>query len=156
MTKPFAIEELEARIELVVARATTPDVFLSGSVAHLPVSDLLQILALNGKNGTVVLKRGDDEGRIEFAEGRIVDATVGEVHGTKVLFRMLGWADATFRVVAREGWLPPPTISTPTATLLMDAVLALDEWARWEPLLPDLAARLALTGDAPSVCAGSL
>jgi DNA-binding response OmpR family regulator len=158
MTKPFAVEELYARIERLLGRSAAlknartlgDDAFLAGSVEHLAISDLLQILALNGKDGTVRLQRGTDEGRIEFAGGRIVDAAAGSAHGTKALFRMLGWADATFRVTPREGDLPEATIAVSTATVLMDGLVSLDEWSRWSKLLPGEQMRLELAEDARS------
>jgi len=158
MTKPFAVEELEARIERLLdrsaalkrARAEGVGALLAGSVEHLAISDLLQILALNGKEGTVELHRKDDHGRIEFVGGRIVDAAAGAARGTKALFRMLGWADATFRVMPREGEVFEATIAVATSTVLMDGLVSLDEWTRWEGLLPGAKTRIELADDARS------
>ena len=156
MTKPFAVEELYARIERLLergaalksARGDGREALLAGSVEHLAISDLLQILALNGKDGTVRLHRQSEEGRIEFVGGRIVDAQAGSAHGTKALFRMLGWADATFRVMAREGDGPQATIAAATATVLMEGLISLDEWARWGGGLPGPQTRIELADDA--------
>ena len=156
MTKPFAVEELHARIERVLARcaalkSATGDrieSLLAGTVEHLAIPDLLQILALNGKDGTVRLFRPGDEGRIEFVGGRIVDAQAGGAHGSKALFRMLSWADATFRVMARQGAIAEPTIAVATATVLMEGLLSLDQWVRWARSLPNRQERLELAHDA--------
>ncbi len=158
MTKPFAVEELHARIERLLersaalesARRAEGDALLAGSVEHLAISDLLQILALNGKDGTVELRRRDDEGRIEFLGGQIVDAQAGAAHGTKALFRMLGWSDATFRVVPREGTVSRSTITGATSNVLMDGLVSFDEWGRWKDLLPGPDTRLDLAPDARS------
>lgn len=158
MTKPFAVEELEARIERLLeravaakrARADGSGALLAGSVEHLAISDLLQLLALNGKEGTVELSRREDEGRIEFVGGRIVDAAAGSARGTKALYRMLGWTDATFRLMPREGEIGEATIASPTATVLMDGVVSLDEWSRWAGRLPAAATRIELAADARS------
>ena len=162
MTKPFAVEELFVRIERLLernatikrAQGATGDALLSGSVEHLAISDLLQLLALNGKEGIVQLVRGDDVGRIEFVSGRIVDAQVGSARGTKALFRILGWTDATFRVLARGGEAPERTIGATTSMVLMDGVVSLDEWSRWVELLPESDSRLALAEDARSKLEG--
>jgi DNA-binding response OmpR family regulator len=156
MTKPFAVEELEARIVRLLERSAALKMeasggtaaHLSGTLAHLAISDLLQILALNGKDGTVLLRRAGEDGRIEFVEGRIVDAQAGTAHGTKALNRMLAWADANFRVTAREGLAPEPTITAGTSSVLMDGLVSLDDWARWSELLPDREARIELSDHA--------
>lgn len=155
MTKPFAVEELHARLERLVERKETldrakrgGDALLAGSVEHLAISDLLQILSLNGKDGTVQLRQHDDEGGIEFVAGRIVDARAGAARGTKALYRMLGWTGATFRVVPRAGAPPEATIGAATANVLMDGLVSLDEWGRWKELLPSMDAPLELAPDA--------
>jgi CheY-like chemotaxis protein len=155
MTKPFAVEELHARIERLVERRAMLDdarrdgeALLAGSVEHLAISDLLQVLSLNGKDGTVVLEQDGRDGRIEFVGGQIVDAAAGRARGTKALFRMIGWARATFRVMPR---LAPPhetTISLSTANVLMDGLVSMDEWARWKNLLPPMNTILTLVPDA--------
>jgi len=156
MTKPFAVEELHARVERLVertealaeARSGTGDALLTGSVEHLAISDLLQILSLNGKDGTVELREGEASGRIEFLQGQIVDAAAGRARGSKALFRMLGWAGATFRVLTREGPPAPRTITASASNVLMDGLVSLDEWGRWRDLLPGEGSRLDLAPDA--------
>jgi DNA-binding response OmpR family regulator len=156
MTKPFAVEELHVRIERLLERRAALKrageagnaALLAGTTDHLALSDLLQILALNGKDGTVRLLRGGDAGRIELSGGDIVDAQAGFVRGTKALFRMLSWADAGFRVIPRDGEAPERTIEADTANLLMDGMVSLDEWARWKPQLPAAGTRLDLSHEA--------
>jgi two-component system, OmpR family, response regulator len=155
MTKPFAVEELHARVERLVeqrrAMATARrggDALLAGSVEHLAISDLLQILSLNGKDGVVHLRQDEEEGHIEFVAGQIVDAAAGSARGAKALYRMLGWSVATFRVLPRAGEPAQPTIAAPTANVLMDGLVSLDEWIRWKDLLPPADAPLDLATDA--------
>jgi CheY-like chemotaxis protein len=155
MTKPFAVEELHARIERLVERRDAMEsarrggeALLAGSVEHLAISDLLQILSLNGKDGTVVLTQGDREGRIEFVGGQIVDAEAGSTRGSKALFRMLGWTSAAFRVMPRIGPPRETTIAGGTANVLMDGLVSLDEWGRWKELLPPPDMTIALAPDA--------
>ena len=162
MTKPFAVEELFVRVERLLERNasiksqrdTDGGVLLAGSVEHLAISDLLQLLSLNGKDGTVQLTRGDDVGRIDFVSGRIVDAKAGTARGRKALFRMLAWADASFRVLARDGDVPERTIGGATSIVLMDGVVSLDDWTRWGELLPGLNSRLALADETRSLTDG--
>ena len=155
VTKPFAVEELHARVERLLERKGALDAvrrgreaLLSGSVQQLAFSDLLQILSLNGKDGTVQILQDEDEGRIEFVSGQIVDAMTGSVRGTKALYRILGWSAATFRVVPRTGPDPAATIALATSNLLMDGLVSVDHWQRWKELLPPLHTRLTLSREA--------
>ena len=155
MTKPFDVEELLVRVTRLVERRATLDrarhggeALLAGSVEHLAISDLLQILSLNGKDGTVALVQGAIEGRIEFVSGQIVHAVAGSARGPKALFRMLGWTGATFRVLPRSEAPEARSISGSTSNVLMDGLVSLDEWARWKESLPDEGARLAMTPEA--------
>ena len=156
ITKPFAVEELHARLARLSDRTEAldharhgGDALLTGSVEHLAISDLLQILALNGKDGTVLLSQTEQgTGRIEFVGGQIVHAESGAAQGTKALFRLLGWTNATFRVMPREGETPVPTITSSTSNVLMDGLVSLDEWARWRELLPPDRSPVMLAPDA--------
>ncbi len=153
--KPFAVEELHARIERILERRRAidearrgGDAFLAGSVEHLAISDLLQLLALNHKDGRVHLHEGREEGWIVFAGGEIVHAEIGRIRGLKALFRMLGWNAASFRVLPREDAPVERSITASAANALMDGLVSLDEWNRWRARLPADDARLELAHDA--------
>lgn len=157
VAKPFEVEELHARVERLVQRRRAVDTaresgeaMLSGSVEHLAMSDLLQILSLNGKDGTVELTQDGVTGRIEFDRGDIVHAEAGPARGLKALYRMLGWGTASFRVVPRAGAPRQRTIEGSASNVLMDGLVSLDEWARWRSMLPPGDAKLAFGSDARS------
>ena len=158
LTKPFDVEELHARVGRLVeqrealdrARATGDDALISGSVKHLSLADLLQILALNSKDGVVELREGEREGRIVFENGSLVHAECGAVRGEKALYRMLGWSTATFRLVSRRGEAPERTVLVPTSSVLMDGLVSLDEWNRWRPILPPVEYRVDVDPDVES------
>ena len=153
--KPFAVEELHARVERILERRQAlavarrgGDALLAGSVEHLAISDLLQILALNHKDGRVHLQEGGEEGWIVFAEGEMIHAECGRAKGLKALYRMLGWNAATFRVLPREATGDERTIATAAANALMDGLVSLDEWNRWRVQLPAEDTVLELAPDA--------
>jgi len=50
--------------------------------------------------------------------------------------------------MAREGEVPEATITSATATVLMEGLVSLDEWARWGELLPSVQSRIELVDDA--------
>jgi DNA-binding response OmpR family regulator len=155
IVKPFAVEELHARIERILERRHAldearrgGDVLLAGSGEHLAIPDLLQILALNRKDGVVHLRQGSEEGRIVFDDGEMVHAACGRAIGKKALFRMLGWTSAVFRVLPREGSAEERSLSTPATSALMDGLVSLDEWNRWRELIPEDGTVLDLASDA--------
>ena len=155
MTKPFAVEELHARAERILERRRVleearrgGEALLIGSVEHLAISDLLQILSLNHKDGIVQLRQPPDEGRIVFENGEMIHAACGSAGGKKALFRMLGWSRAQFRVLSRVGSVEERGLTGPAANVLMDGLVSLDEWNRWRETLPSDETVLDLTPDA--------
>jgi DNA-binding response OmpR family regulator len=157
LAKPFDPRELHARIDRLLERRAAAaaarrgeDALLAGSVEHLSISDLLQILSLNGNDGTVVLAEEGREGTIDLEGGTIVHAAAGRVRGKKALFRMLGWASAKFHVVKRSGTPLERSIEGPSTTVLMDGLVALDEWTRVARDLPPRHAVVRIADDARS------
>jgi CheY-like chemotaxis protein len=155
ITKPFDVEELHARIERILQRRIEMErsllgdgTLLTGSVRHMPLSDLLQILSLNGKDGMVVLRQAGESGVIVFTHGQIVHAACGRVQGVKALYRLLGWSGATFRVLPPDDRPEERTVDQPTTSVLMDGLVSLDEWNRWHMMLPGTGTVLELAPDA--------
>jgi CheY-like chemotaxis protein len=144
VTKPFDIEELHVRVERLIERRRSIEraraedgSLLSGSMEHLAMPDLLQILSLNRTDGVLALSSPPDEGNIVLDHGKIVHAECDGASGIKALYRMLGWVAASFRLIPREAGRPGErTIDAPTARLVVDGLVSLDEWHRWQPELP--------------------
>jgi DNA-binding response OmpR family regulator len=155
VTKPFEIEELHARVERILDRRRALDrarrgdgALLAGSVQHLALADLVQILAMNGKACEVELVSAGDRGRIVLDRGNLLHAENGRSSGTKALVRMLGWTEATFRVLPFPEAPPPASLGGSAENAVMDGLVALDEWNRWSKKLPDLEAAVELAPDA--------
>jgi CheY-like chemotaxis protein len=151
LTKPCDIEELHARIERLILRRREIDrmrdeegALLAGSIEHLAMPDLLQVLSLNRTDGVLAMASPPDEGTIVLDHGRIVHAECDGAIGIKALYRMLGWPAASFRLIPREASAPDEehTIDTPTANLVMDGLVSLDEWHRRQPELPAADSRI--------------
>jgi CheY-like chemotaxis protein len=151
VTKPFAVEELHARVERLLARrgngSASAQPLLTGQVAHLGIADLLQILSLNGKDGVVELEQDGRRGRIVIETGMIVHAECGEVADVKAVHRLLSWSRAEFRVLPLPG-TPVRTMCEPATNVIMDGLVALDEWNRWADVLPEAGRRLDVASDA--------
>ena len=115
--KPFDREEVVMRVKNVLKKASAaphPPAAASesssvpktetvrGNVAEFPLSDLLQMVNLNQKTGTIHLARpsgsGEERGTIEVAPGVVVAASAGRQIGLKGFCRLFTWRDATFHV----------------------------------------------------------
>ncbi len=156
VTKPFDVEELYARVERILEGRRRLEnarrgegAALAGNISHLPLPDLLQILALNGNSGAVYLRREaeeEEEGVIYFEEGKVVHAWAGPVAGTKALYRMLTWEDAAFRVIPGDAGGRKHTVDQPISSVMMDGMVWVDEWNRWKDRLPAPEATLRING----------
>jgi DNA-binding response OmpR family regulator len=147
VTKPFAVEELHARVERLLARRTRrgalPAALLTGNVRHLAMADLLQILSLNGKDGVVELEQDGKRGSLVIEMGMIVHARCGTVTDVKAVHRLLAWTRAEFRVLPLEE-TPERTMCEQATNVIMDGLVSLDEWNRWAEELPGPGTRLEL------------
>lgn len=143
LTKPFSTEELVLRVRMILKRISsgsaggeTSRAFLSGHTSHLPIADLVQLLAMNGKTGCLRL-RSLELGRIHFRDGRIVGAFTALTRGRKALFRMLGWEDTDFHFDPVDDPSVTEDLEVNTQRLLMDALVELDDLRRLAVNLPD-------------------
>lgn len=136
LTKPFAMEELKARVKLIFQRMlkTQEAVLLrqkkslSGTTRDLGLADLIQMFAANQKTGLLKISRlGKPTGRIAFSAGRIIRAEVGMARGPKALARLLDWPDAQFEVEPLIDLDQDPRFEEKTEALLMESARQLDE-----------------------------
>lgn len=143
LTKPFSTEELLLRVRLILERTRAgsaageaPRSYLSGHTSHLPVADLVQLLAMNGKTGCLRLRAAGEAGRLHFRGGRIVGAFTPRSRGRKALFRLLSWGEADFHFDPVDDPSVTEDLEANTQRLLMDALVSLDDLARLKPDLP--------------------
>jgi len=144
ITKPFSVEEILARAHRVLERraavrpaARGPASTLSGHASLLPVADLLQLLAMNGRTGALRLF-GAATGRVFLQEGRIVNALSGRASGRKALFRLLAWEDVEFRFDTGQAALESVVteIDDPADSVLMEGLVERDELQHLRRCLP--------------------
>jgi hypothetical protein len=69
---------------------------VTGSLSETPLEAVLETFAAVSNEGTLVLSRGDDEGKVAYRDGQILYAMTGLVSGPKALGRMFTWTDAQF------------------------------------------------------------
>lgn len=111
-----------------------------GDLQQVSTVDLLQLLSMNRRSGTLSINSPSGNGEVRIKSGEIIDAVFRRLEREKALFRLLGEGEGTFSFV---GGTPQflERIRTPTSSLLMEGLRQLDEAAR-------LRERLELDGTA--------
>lgn len=59
---------------------------LQGSLQHIQLHDVIQLVSVSGKSGIFHLKKGTEEGRIYLKNGNIVHAELGSIRGRGCLY----------------------------------------------------------------------
>lgn len=100
-----------------------------GDLQQVSSVDLLQLLAMNRRSGTLSINTPAGAGEVRIKTGEIVDAVFRRLEREKALYRLLGETEGTFSFV---GGSPQflERIRTPTSSLLMEGLRQLDECAR--------------------------
>jgi DNA-binding response OmpR family regulator len=160
--KPFSKEEVVARVESVMRRVartagrskrkgakasqTRPGpVHLAGHSEQLAIPDVIQLLSLNQRSGTLHI-RGRSVGRIFFREGKILNAETRSLKGRKALFRIVTWPEALFEFEPGEPGRPAePALEGSTSSVLMESFKQFDELHQLAKRLPNLDERLRAT-----------
>ncbi|MEO8540506.1 MAG: DUF4388 domain-containing protein [bacterium] len=125
---------------------------LTGSLAQLPLVDLLKMLAAGGQSGRLELTSGLDQGDIYLVKGELVHAECDMQVGDAAFARLVTWPNGQFRF---EGHVPPPdkTIEKPLDRLLTEAARAASEREAVRRVVPnmDVVPRMARKSPGPSV-----
>jgi hypothetical protein len=107
-----------------------------GDLQQVSVPDLLQLLSMNRRTGSLTLVTPTGQGEVRISDGEIIDAIFRRIEGTKALNRLLAETDGTFSFVSGTSH-PLRRITEPTHLLLLEGLRQTDEVRR---LLDQLAA----------------
>jgi hypothetical protein len=108
----------------------------TGALADIPISDLLQTLALARKDAVITVSHRGEESRIWCLAGDIVDAESGRLTGVQAVYRVLslehGQVRADFRSVQRMR-----VVRASMPALLLEALHRVDQSAPLRQRLGD-------------------
>ncbi|MEO9255110.1 MAG: DUF4388 domain-containing protein [Tepidiformaceae bacterium] len=93
---------------------------LTGSLAQLPLSDILTMLGAGGQSGRLELSSNDGRGDVYLRKGAIVHAAVGLKVGEPALSELLGWVGGAFRFQPQV-LSPESTIDKPLDQLISES-----------------------------------
>ncbi len=98
-----------------------------GSLNELPLSDIVQLVAVSGKTGMFSMTRASEKGYVYLQNGHITHAKLGDVEGEDAIYALALWNQGTFQFspgVESEA----RTISRSNTNLLLEAARRSDEW----------------------------
>ena len=118
---------------------------LYGTFDEFGFAEILQLLNLGRKSGTLSTRQGSQQALVHLRDGQIVEATCEGRTGAEVIYRLLGWREGEFEFTRT---LRPVTRSVQDSTeaLIMEGMRRLDEWQQIEREFTDLNVVLRLKG----------
>jgi CheY-like chemotaxis protein len=132
--KPFFIKEAIARVKRVIdkialekmARETSSDGTLRGSLAQMNCVDLLQSLEMGRKSCALSLTNNGEQCDVYFSDGQISHAEYGKLKGDNAVYKVLTWTAGNFKIDF-TGATSQKTTTRSTQGLLMEGLRLLDE-----------------------------
>jgi hypothetical protein len=141
--------DAKARLEdISQGRRTSQVRTMSGSIAEIPLPDLLQLFGASKKSGVLVVRTDrHDVGKLFIDTGKVVFAVVNEhfdVQPMKSLMRILAWETGTFDMDPPEDREFPVRIEMSVEGILMEAMRQIDEIRRLGDDMPALRASVQI------------
>lgn len=133
--------------DVAAGRRTSQVRTMSGSIAEIPLPDLMQLFTASKKSGVLAIRTDHDVGKIFFDGGQVVFATVNDnydVAALKSLYRILTWEEGAFDMEAPEERDFPGPITMSTEGILMEAMRQIDEVRRLGDDLPPMHATISI------------
>jgi CheY-like chemotaxis protein len=135
--KPFFLREATQRIKRVIdkialeklAKSSSSDGIVRGSLAQMNVIDLVQSLEMGRKSCLLTLTKDGDKCEMYFVEGQVPHATYGSLAGDAAVFKVLRWTGGNFQINF-ESKTNRQSTTLNTQGLLMEGLRLLDEEKR--------------------------
>jgi hypothetical protein len=129
----------------VLVTKTRAQAALQGKLEEVPLPDLVQLIASSRKSGVLLLKRDEEECRIDLREGKLAACSLSAapaVADKKAFWRVLAWERGSFELIPPA--VPPPlaAIQEDVGPMLMEGIRQLDEWREASARIPRLEAKV--------------
>lgn len=108
------------------SRLPPPQQDIRGDLEQVPLVDMLQLLTMNRRTGTLTITAHDGNGEVRLADGQVVDAAYRRLVGERALYRLLGARRGRFAFASGEAPVIR-RIQGSTNMLLMEAMRQVDE-----------------------------
>jgi pSer/pThr/pTyr-binding forkhead associated (FHA) protein len=120
---------------------------MTGNLEEIPLPDLLQLFGTSRKDGVLVLRTPQREGRIYLHEGRIRFASIEGAPGVaplKSIYRMLQWSTGVFELDPPETREFEQAVDVSAQEVLMEGFRQQDELNALRSKLPPFENRLVM------------
>ncbi|GBE14238.1 MAG TPA: response regulator [Proteobacteria bacterium] len=129
ITKPFSIKELKAKVRSIIKKVSELHVrgSLEGLLSEIDLVEIIQLIDMGQKTGTLILDNMENTGRIYFEKGEALFAQTGQWTGPDALFSLLSWKEGKFRLDPAVAGVEPNMDRGRGQEMLMEGVRLLDE-----------------------------
>jgi len=123
---------------------------ISGEIDASGVGAVLEMFASTSPSGTLVVSRGEEEGKVVFSDNEILRCTLGMVSGLKALSRMFHWTRGRFEFHHDLQLTGEVNASQPLDEAMMRASVQMDEMARVDRGILDSADAFEVVSEPPA------
>lgn len=124
------IEDIVRRMHALPARrAVTESGDVRGNLQQIGILDLLQLLSMNRRSGSLSITTQAGAGEVRLSDGEVVDAVYRRLEGEKALYRLLAETEGVFSFASGAAH-SLRRIVLPTRTLLLEGMRHIDETTR--------------------------
>ena len=131
------LSSLVARRSKIINKPAAPpaNTEFAGNLTSMSFADVLQLLQVGRKTGYLALESNGRKGEIGMESGEVREATAEALTGEEAFCTLAAWRGASFAFLS--GPLKgPPSVTSPTMPLLMEAMRRVDESTRSGPPAP--------------------
>ncbi len=128
VVKPVPMEVLSAKIRHVVASsaASRSAQGVTGSLAEMALTDIVQMLSQARKSGQLKVRSGSEQGEIHFLDGAVYNAMWGTVRGEEAFYAMIAVTTGDFAL--DPAFRPGARVITATVeSMMLEGMRRLDE-----------------------------
>ncbi len=101
-----------------------------GRLGSMSLADIIQILGVNKRTATLVLKHDGQKGKIFFKDGVVLHAFAGGSQGETAVLKFLEWVGAEFSIEEGISSIPMVTMFADAETIMLRMCSRLDEAKR--------------------------
>lgn len=129
LATPVDLELLYLKVDRLLSAPVNPATTqngVTGSLADMSFSDIVQILSAGSRSMRISVTAGSNTGSVVIKEGNVIHCKVGDVTGEAAFYALMRWHEGDFAMSECKQF-PEPTIQSSTMSLLMEGARREDE-----------------------------